>query len=557
VTALRSADAVKALRGLATETVFTGLASAAERLRSLADQLEHGVEATYRPFRILLAGGTGVGKSTLLNALAGRPIATVGERRPTTSGFTAYLHARDDDPWLDTLPGLTRAVHQRESLEGKVLLDSPDADSVVADHRALLEHALALADMVLVVVSAEKYVSANVLRLLSTYREGREFAFVFNKMDQIADPTVVDDFRNVVETAGFSNAPVFPISARNAILRGSDTNALPDKQFDALSSFIAAGLDRARVAGIVRTNLAERAGLAGRMVRGALPPAWDRIAETWSEACAVAATTAFADMASSLRRTVLLEDELIAIIAAARGSSIAGVFGLFASITYGLRRLVPGAPARAGNALDSRLRMRMDDLMAGYCRGDEALREGFVLSAPPLGLDQTAVRRVMGAHPVQQDSTMRIAARLPALVAQELDRLSGPPGRIWSGVANLPAWGWIGYWIARTVHRILEGLAPEWEVFTGAAVVLVVAMGLQWSLVHRLLLRGARRRARTLISSVLTGLEAEVVALHAVAIGRVERRVRVDVNAVTEALEALDGLAGKGRAFANEKSVPP
>jgi hypothetical protein len=152
---------------------------------------------------------------------------------------------------------------------------------------------------------------------------------------------------------------------------------------------------------------------------------------------------------------------------------------------------------------------------------------------------------------------MRIAARLPALVAQELDRLSGPPGRIWSGVANLPAWGWIGYWIARTVHRILEGLAPEWEVFTGAAVVLVVAMGLQWSLVHRLLLRGARRRARTLISSVLTGLEAEVVALHAVAIGRVERRVRVDVNAVTEALEALDGLAGKGRAFANEKSVPP
>src|SRR5205085_11403944 len=41
---------------------------------------------------IMLMGGTGVGKSTFLNALAGAPIASASFTRPTTRDPVVYVH---------------------------------------------------------------------------------------------------------------------------------------------------------------------------------------------------------------------------------------------------------------------------------------------------------------------------------------------------------------------------------------------------------------------------------------------------------------------------------
>ena len=40
---------------------------------------------------LALAGGTGVGKSTLLNAIAGENVSPAGARRPTTSDVVAWV----------------------------------------------------------------------------------------------------------------------------------------------------------------------------------------------------------------------------------------------------------------------------------------------------------------------------------------------------------------------------------------------------------------------------------------------------------------------------------
>ncbi|GAH45334.1 unnamed protein product, partial [marine sediment metagenome] len=49
-------------------------------------------EADRRPLLVGLFGGTGVGKSSLLNRLAGQQIAKTGVTRPTSIQATMYVH---------------------------------------------------------------------------------------------------------------------------------------------------------------------------------------------------------------------------------------------------------------------------------------------------------------------------------------------------------------------------------------------------------------------------------------------------------------------------------
>src|SRR5262249_19819289 len=79
---------------------------------------------------VMLMGGTGVGKSTLLNALAGAPIAASSVTRPTTRDPVVYFHESIRTERLD--PALRRCrlqQHDREALRQKILVDTPDLDS--------------------------------------------------------------------------------------------------------------------------------------------------------------------------------------------------------------------------------------------------------------------------------------------------------------------------------------------------------------------------------------------------------------------------------------------
>jgi GTP-binding protein EngB required for normal cell division len=180
-----------------------------------------------------LLGGTGVGKSALLNALAGAEVSASGERRPTTDRIVCHRHEADPAPdWLapEDLAGGT-PPHRAEALRGVVLLDLPDVDGWKEEHRARTWRAIPRLDLLLVVSSVEKYgdrVLYDELRALP--QAGRNRVFVLNKADLVDDAAralLVADFARKLALHGEAADPrLFAVSALTE-RRGADGGLAP------------------------------------------------------------------------------------------------------------------------------------------------------------------------------------------------------------------------------------------------------------------------------------------------------------------------------------------
>jgi GTP-binding protein EngB required for normal cell division len=174
-----------------------------------------GIETTV----VALAGPTGVGKSMLFNTLAGAELAIVGRRRPTTSAGQAAAWGADADPLLDWLEIARRHRRDDGGLDGLVLLDLPDFDSVQAAHRLEVDRIVALADLVVWVVDPQKYADASLheryLRPLRTH--GAAMAVVLNQADLLPAGEIAawrEDVARLLGDDGLRDVPVLVMSAR-------------------------------------------------------------------------------------------------------------------------------------------------------------------------------------------------------------------------------------------------------------------------------------------------------------------------------------------------------
>src|SRR5215469_6097997 len=193
------------------------LRRAGERLRLSAN---HTVVA--------LAGGTGSGKSTLFNALAGATFSPSGVTRPTTRHVHACVWGMQGAaPLLDWLGVQRRHRYARASaldsgeaaLNGLLLLDLPDHDSVVTASMAAVDRLSKLADMLIWVLDPQKYADAAVHNryLIPLAGHAGVFTVVLNQIDLLAPDQVVDcegDLRRLLDAEGLGDTPLFPVSAR-------------------------------------------------------------------------------------------------------------------------------------------------------------------------------------------------------------------------------------------------------------------------------------------------------------------------------------------------------
>jgi len=109
---------------------------------------------------LALAGGTGVGKSTLLNAIAGENVSAAGARRPTTSDAVAWVpfsRRRELAGLLQWLGVSEVREHAGGAHADVAVIDLPDFDSIAPAHRERVDALLPRVDAVAWIVDPEKY----------------------------------------------------------------------------------------------------------------------------------------------------------------------------------------------------------------------------------------------------------------------------------------------------------------------------------------------------------------------------------------------------------------
>lgn len=192
------------------------LARAGERLRMSS---AHTV--------VVLAGGTGSGKSSLFNRLAGADFSPAGVTRPVTRDPHACVWGMSGaGPLLEWLGVSPRLRYERSSalgagettLDGLLLLDLPDHDSVLAASRQV-DRLIRLADLMVWVGDPQKYADA---AMHSRYLEplaghASVIAVALNQADLLTPQEADDclaDLRRLLDAEGLHDAPLLLTSAR-------------------------------------------------------------------------------------------------------------------------------------------------------------------------------------------------------------------------------------------------------------------------------------------------------------------------------------------------------
>jgi len=222
------------------------------RLAERADSLRVRLEA---PLVVATLGGTGTGKSAMVNALLGAEVVQTGRSRPMTMRPTLITRPGLKPEMLGINPASVEWIERDlPALRDLVLVDCPDPDtseeagvrgqgsgvsesspqppapsptSPASDNLARLRAILPKCDVLLVTASQQKYRSARVGDELAAAARGARLVFVQTRADLDAD--IRDDWRRSLDPAYHADH-IFRIDSLRA-LADAQANIQPRGEF--------------------------------------------------------------------------------------------------------------------------------------------------------------------------------------------------------------------------------------------------------------------------------------------------------------------------------------
>lgn len=168
---------------------------------------------------LAIAGGTGTGKSSLVNALAGEIITSVSVLRPHTDEPFAVIPENPEPAvtvLLDTLGVAYR--HEHAAFARTAIIDLPDVDSIADWHRERVEALIPKVDGVIWLFDPDKYrdpiVHDQFLAQLAAHKS--QFIFALNKIDKLRPDdlkTVRQDLFDTLAADGYPRPALFALAA--------------------------------------------------------------------------------------------------------------------------------------------------------------------------------------------------------------------------------------------------------------------------------------------------------------------------------------------------------
>jgi hypothetical protein len=235
---LRTATLDHRLQSL-TEALSAARGASAESLRRDIDRLMvdaaatrfHMQRRTDGPILLAILGGTGTGKSTLVNRLLDANLTATSFRRTYTAGAVAIGHdASIPSNWLGVnahgtdpqqLPArgepdaLTVVTADNDLLRHIALIDTPDLDGDQPAHHLQADRVFRWAEAILFLVTPEKY---QMTELWPYYRLAKRYALpVLFAMNKVEAAELPDDYaKQLGERAQIRDAQVFAIPRDDA-----------------------------------------------------------------------------------------------------------------------------------------------------------------------------------------------------------------------------------------------------------------------------------------------------------------------------------------------------